>query len=98
MCPSSASTTEWILCFISGEDTDQPEPCVFEDADPFGEVSFVNEAPRPIYSTPVAAAPPTPSPVVPSLTEEQRRRMELNRQRALEKRMSRCQQPLTGER
>lgn len=34
----------------------------------------------------------TPAPAAPSLTEEQRRRMELNRQRALEKRLARQQQ------
>uniref|UniRef100_A0A3P9KF38 TIMELESS-interacting protein n=1 Tax=Oryzias latipes TaxID=8090 RepID=A0A3P9KF38_ORYLA len=34
----------------------------------------------------------TPAPAAPSLTEEQRRRMELNRQRALERRLARRQQ------
>uniref|UniRef100_A0A3B5KQS8 TIMELESS-interacting protein n=1 Tax=Xiphophorus couchianus TaxID=32473 RepID=A0A3B5KQS8_9TELE len=68
---------------------DKPEepPAGFQDPDPvISQASFTD--PRgPVHSTPV--------PAPPSLTEEQRRRMEQNRQRALERRLARQQQ--TGE-
>uniref|UniRef100_A0A3B5KVT4 TIMELESS-interacting protein n=1 Tax=Xiphophorus couchianus TaxID=32473 RepID=A0A3B5KVT4_9TELE len=62
---------------------DKPEepPAGFQDPDPvISQASFTD--PRgPVHSTPV--------PAPPSLTEEQRRRMEQNRQRALERRLAR---------
>ncbi|XP_042337348.1 TIMELESS-interacting protein, partial [Plectropomus leopardus] len=82
--------------FVGGEEEAAPESHVFGDPDPFNEVSF-NNLQAPIHSTPAPAAPPAPSspaysPPAPSLTEEQRMRMELNRQRALERRLARQQQ------
>ncbi|XP_076012037.1 TIMELESS-interacting protein [Genypterus blacodes] len=68
-----------------GEEEAAPEVNVFRDPDPFGEVGFSDFAP--VHSTP---APATYSPA--SLTGEQQKRMELNRQRALEKRLARQQQ------
>ncbi|KAK5915865.1 hypothetical protein CesoFtcFv8_001418 [Champsocephalus esox] len=50
-------------------------------------------SPPTMPSQPALSPPPYSSPAAPSLSEEQRRRMELNRQRALEKRLSRQQQP-----
>ncbi|XP_034089665.1 TIMELESS-interacting protein isoform X3 [Gymnodraco acuticeps] len=50
-------------------------------------------SPPTMPSQPALSSPPYSSPAAPSLSEEQRRRMELNRQRALEKRLSRQQQP-----
>lgn len=67
----------------AGEEEAAAEVQIFGDPDPFS----VNELQGQIQSTPAFAPPPTPS-----LTEEQRRRMELNRQRALEKRLARQQQ------
>lgn len=75
-------------CFIVGEEVAEPELQVFGDPDPFSGVSFHTDL-GPVHSTPAPAAP--------SLTEEQRRRMELNRQLALERRLARQQQQ-TGER
>lgn len=75
-------------CFGVGEDVAAPELQVFGDPDPFSGASFPVDL-GPVHST--------PAPAVPSLTEEQRRRMELNRQRAMEKRLARQQQQ-TGER
>ncbi|KAL3065961.1 hypothetical protein OYC64_015993 [Pagothenia borchgrevinki] len=49
-------------------------------------------SPPTMPSQPALSSPPYSSPAAPSLSEEQRRRMELNRQRALEKRLSRQQQ------
>ncbi|KAL7406550.1 hypothetical protein ABVT39_021990 [Epinephelus coioides] len=80
--------------FMGGEEEAPPESHDFGDPDPFNEASF-NNLQAPIHSTPAPAAPPappTPSPAAPSLTEEQRKRMELNRQRALERRLARQQQ------
>ncbi|XP_062243141.1 TIMELESS-interacting protein isoform X2 [Platichthys flesus] len=70
-----------------GEEEAAAQLPLFEDPDPFSGVSFSNEVQRPTHSTPAPAAPPPAAP--PSLTEEQQRRMELNRQRALEKRLAR---------
>ncbi|XP_026175729.1 TIMELESS-interacting protein [Mastacembelus armatus] len=67
-----------------GEEEAEPELQVFGDPDPFSGTDFPNDLQGPVHSTPAPAAP--------SLTEEQRRRMELNRQRALEKRLARQQQ------
>ncbi|KAK2919869.1 TIMELESS-interacting protein [Channa argus] len=64
-----------------GEDEAVANMQVFEDPDPFNGASFANDL-GPVHSTPAPAAP--------SLTEEQRRRIELNRQRALERRLA-CQ-------
>uniref|UniRef100_A0A3Q1JPF2 TIMELESS-interacting protein n=1 Tax=Anabas testudineus TaxID=64144 RepID=A0A3Q1JPF2_ANATE len=66
-----------------GEEVAEPELQVFGDPDPFSGVSFHTDL-GPVHSTPAPAAP--------SLTEEQRRRMELNRQLALERRLARQQQ------
>uniref|UniRef100_A0A3Q3W8X7 TIMELESS-interacting protein n=1 Tax=Mola mola TaxID=94237 RepID=A0A3Q3W8X7_MOLML len=61
-----------------------PEPQVFGDPDPFNSSGLPDDLLRPVHSTPAPAAP--------SLTEEQRRRMELNRQLALERKLARQQQ------
>ncbi|KAM7405649.1 hypothetical protein PAMP_000083 [Pampus punctatissimus] len=74
-----------------GEEAAAPESHIFGDPDPFSSGSFSDELPGPVHSTPAPAAPPTPD-AAPSLTEEQRKRMELNRQRALERRLARQQQ------
>ncbi|XP_030581047.1 TIMELESS-interacting protein isoform X2 [Archocentrus centrarchus] len=71
----------------TGEEEAAAEVQIFGDPDPFS----VNELQGQIQSTPAFAPPPTPS-----LTEEQRRRMELNRQRALEKRLARQQQQISS--
>lgn len=71
------------FCFLV-EEVVSPGSHVFGNPDPFGGPSFSDELPGLIHSTP---APPAPS-----LTEEQCRRMELNRQRALEKKLARQQQ------
>lgn len=90
------------ICFGLGGEEAAPESHVFGDPDPFDGASF-NDLQARVHSTPAPAAPPTPasppapSPTSPSLTEEQRRRMELNRQRALGRRLARQQQQ-TGER
>ncbi|XP_035507946.1 TIMELESS-interacting protein [Morone saxatilis] len=78
-----------------GEEAAAPESHIFGDPDPFNSTSFSNDLP--IHSTPAPPAPPAPSqtslsPPAPSLTEEQRRRIELNRQRALERKLARQQQ------
>ncbi|KAG7242763.1 hypothetical protein INR49_020138 [Caranx melampygus] len=81
-----------------GEDAGAaPELPVFSDPDPdpFSGSSFPDDLEGPIHSTPAPAAPPAPSPAPPSLTEEQRRRMEMNRQKALERRLARQQQQQT---
>ncbi|KAF7648913.1 hypothetical protein LDENG_00150340 [Lucifuga dentata] len=64
-----------------GEEEAAPETLVFGDPDPFGGVGFSDE--RLVHLTPAPAAP--------SLTEEQQKRMELNRLRALERRIARQQ-------
>lgn len=72
--------------FISkdGEENIAPEEVYLcEDPDPFGDEGFPKDPPRLVHSTP---APP-------SLTEEQQRRIELNKQLALERRLARMQQP-----
>ncbi|KAJ8417227.1 hypothetical protein AAFF_G00284540 [Aldrovandia affinis] len=53
--------------------------------DPFGDSGFANEPV--VHSTPAPALTSTPGPV--SLTEEQQRRIELNKQMALERRLAR---------
>ncbi|XP_058486275.1 TIMELESS-interacting protein [Solea solea] len=78
-----------------GEEATAPELHMFDDPDPFNGTIFVDETPTLVHSTPAPAAPAAPaapSPAAPSLTDEQRRRMELNRQRALERRLARNQQ------
>lgn len=69
--------------------TDEPQNRDSED--PFGEADFP-EDPF-IHSTPApghACSTPAPAPV--SLSEEQQRRIELNKQLALERRLARMQQ------
>ncbi|PWA23328.1 hypothetical protein CCH79_00018913 [Gambusia affinis] len=58
----------------------------FQDPDPVISQASFTDPPGPVHST------PAPVLVPPSLTEEQRRRMEQNRQRALERRLARQQQ------
>lgn len=71
-----------------------PAQHVFEDPDPFGSSGgFPGDSQGPVHSTP-APAHSTPAP--PTLTEEQRRRIELNKQLALERRLARMRQH-TGE-
>nr|XP_020511708.1 TIMELESS-interacting protein [Labrus bergylta]XP_020511709.1 TIMELESS-interacting protein [Labrus bergylta] len=77
-----------------GEDEPAPEQHVFADPDPFDSAVFPDDLQRALHSTPAPAPPPSssfPSPAAPSLTEEQRRRIELNRQRALERKLARQQ-------
>ncbi|KAM9318543.1 TIMELESS-interacting protein [Pholidichthys leucotaenia] len=69
-----------------------PEMEMFGDPDPFSRESLVDDAPGPVHSTPAPMAPLDPAQAAASLTEEQRRRMELNRQRALERRLTRRRQ------
>ncbi|XP_071779048.1 TIMELESS-interacting protein isoform X1 [Centroberyx gerrardi] len=75
--------------FIGKDDEEEaaPEAHIFGDPDPFGGGGFPEVPERPVHSTP---APPAPS-----MTEEQRKRMELNRQMALERRLARKQQQTT---
>lgn len=61
-----------------------PESHVLSNPDPFDGLSFSDNV---THSTPAPGAP-----AAPSLTEEQQRRMELNRQRALERKLARQQQ------
>lgn len=75
------------LCFGLVEEEIAPESHIFGNPDPLSGSSFSGELPGLIQSTPAAPAAPAPS-----LTEEQQRRMELNRQRALEKKLARQQQ------
>uniref|UniRef100_A0A3Q3W8Q9 TIMELESS-interacting protein n=1 Tax=Mola mola TaxID=94237 RepID=A0A3Q3W8Q9_MOLML len=56
------------------------EDYTFGDPDPFNSSGLPDDLLRPVHSTPAPAAP--------SLTEEQRRRMELNRQLALERKLA----------
>lgn len=86
--------------YMSKDDEEDtvPETHVFGDPDPFMEAGF----PSDLHSTPAPAAPNTPSaasstPAAPSLTEEQRKRMELNKQRALERKLARQQQQQTAD-
>ncbi|XP_047436380.1 TIMELESS-interacting protein [Mugil cephalus] len=75
--------------FMVTEGDEEAEPEAFREPDPFGDLQ------GPVHSTPAPPAPPAPphhSPAAPSLTEEQRLRMELNRQRALERRLARQRQ------
>ncbi|KAM4592354.1 TIMELESS-interacting protein [Odontesthes bonariensis] len=77
--------------FMDGVEEAPTGPQVIGDPDPFSRVSF-DDLQGPVHSTPAPTATAAPSPVAPSLSEEQRRRMELNRQRALERRLARQQQ------
>lgn len=72
------------------EDEIGPEPHVVSNPDPFDGLGFSDDLQGPIHSTQAPAAPASPS--APSLTEEQQRRMELNKQRAIERKLSRQQQ------
>ncbi|XP_054627526.1 TIMELESS-interacting protein isoform X2 [Dunckerocampus dactyliophorus] len=72
-----------------GEEEAPPESDIFGEADQFTSQSFPSDPQGPIHSTPAPAGP-----VAPSLTDEERQLMELNRQRALERRLAR-QQHLT---
>ncbi|KAM9860416.1 TIMELESS-interacting protein [Aulostomus maculatus] len=74
-----------------GDHETAPGSHIFGDPEPLRGASFPDDLQRPISSTPAPAAPPVPPPQ--SLTEEQRHRMELNRQQALERRLARQQQP-----
>ncbi|XP_061743443.1 TIMELESS-interacting protein isoform X2 [Nerophis ophidion] len=74
---------------FTGEEEVPPESHIFEEPDPFISQSFPSNEPGPIHSTPAPAGPPAPS-----LTDEERQRMELNRQQALERKIAR-QQRLT---
>nr|XP_046253073.1 TIMELESS-interacting protein [Scatophagus argus]XP_046253082.1 TIMELESS-interacting protein [Scatophagus argus] len=68
-----------------GEEEAAPESHVFRDPDPFDDLT------GPLHSTPAPAAPPAAPPAA-SLTDEQRRRMELNRLQALQRKLARQQQ------
>uniref|UniRef100_A0A3B5AXX6 TIMELESS-interacting protein n=1 Tax=Stegastes partitus TaxID=144197 RepID=A0A3B5AXX6_9TELE len=78
---------------FTGEEEAPPELQVFGDPDPFSS-SFVNDVQDPVSSTPAPVAPSGPSGPSgpPTLTEEQLRRMELNRKLALERKLARQQQ------
>lgn len=83
----------------SGDGEAAPESHVFVDPEPFNSASFPDDLPGLAHSTPGPAGPsPTAhASAAPTLTEEQRKRMELNRRRALERKLARQQQH-TGER
>lgn len=72
--------TSLLSCTDGGEVA--PEQDVLGDPDPFSSSTFPDDTPALVHSTPAA----------PSLSEEQRQRMELNRQRALERKLARQQQ------
>lgn len=72
--------TTLLFCSEGGEVA--PETNVVGDPDPFSSSTFPDDSSALVHSTPAA----------PSLTEEQRQRMELNRQRALERKLARQQQ------
>ncbi|KAK0140081.1 TIMELESS-interacting protein [Merluccius polli] len=86
--------------FISndGEEEMTPAQHVFEDPDPFGSSRvFPGDSQGPVHSTPAPIhSTPAPTTTAPTLTEEQQRRIELNKQLALERRLARKQQH-TGE-
>ncbi|XP_064816801.1 TIMELESS-interacting protein-like [Oncorhynchus masou masou] len=75
-----------------------------DDPDPFGDGGFPEDPPGRVPSTPAAApslfpssqAGPVHSTPAPSLTEEQQRRIELNKRLALERRLARMQQHTDG--
>ncbi|XP_037103172.1 TIMELESS-interacting protein isoform X1 [Syngnathus acus] len=77
---------------FTGEDDAPLEHDILEDSDPFSSQRFPSDPQGPIHSTPAPAGPPAPS-----LTEDQRQRMELNRQRALERKMARQQQLMDSQ-
>ncbi|CAL8403825.1 unnamed protein product [Boreogadus saida] len=81
-----------------GETEVTPVQHVFEDPEPFGSTGrFPLGSQGPAHSTPAHSTPahstPAPSTPAPTLTEEQQRRIELNRQLALERRLARRQPP-----
>ncbi|KAG7283728.1 hypothetical protein CRUP_034352 [Coryphaenoides rupestris] len=85
--------------FISkdGENEMIPAQHVFEDPDPFSSSGgFPGDSQGPVHSTPAPVhstpAPVHSTPAPPTLTEEQRRRIELNKQLALERRLARMRQ------
>ncbi|XP_038825475.1 TIMELESS-interacting protein isoform X3 [Salvelinus namaycush] len=75
-----------------------------DDPDPFGDGGFAEDPPGLVPSTPAAApslfpssqAGPVHSTPAPSLTEEQQRRIELNKRLALERRLARMQHHTDG--
>ncbi|XP_054877027.1 TIMELESS-interacting protein-like [Poeciliopsis prolifica] len=71
--------------FMDKPGAEEPPPGV-QDPDPFVSQASFPDPPGPVHSTPASVPAP------PTLTEEQRRRMEQNRQRALERRLARQQQ------
>ncbi|XP_068444587.1 TIMELESS-interacting protein [Clinocottus analis] len=74
--------------FMAGEEEEEaPESRAFEDPDPFNSSSFMDLPAAPVS----AQAPPLSAQAPPPLTEEQQQRMELNRQRALKRRLTRQQ-------
>ncbi|KAM3626124.1 uncharacterized protein V6R79_023035 [Siganus canaliculatus] len=76
-----------------GEDEAALEADVFgADPDPFNNTSFQGDLEEPVHSTPAPASLPSPT----SLTEEQRKHIEQNRQRALERKLARQQQQHIG--
>ncbi|XP_059926811.1 TIMELESS-interacting protein isoform X1 [Gadus macrocephalus] len=76
-----------------GETEVTPVQHVFEDPEPFGSTGrFPLGSQGPAHSTP-AHTTPAPTTPAPTLTEEQQRRIELNRQLALERRLARRQPP-----
>nr|XP_057934283.1 TIMELESS-interacting protein isoform X2 [Doryrhamphus excisus]XP_057934284.1 TIMELESS-interacting protein isoform X2 [Doryrhamphus excisus] len=75
-----------------GEEEAPPEAPIFGEADHFTSQSFPSDPPGPIHSTPMPAGPPAPS-----LTDEERQLMELNRRRALERRLARQQHPTDSQ-
>ncbi|XP_054864804.1 TIMELESS-interacting protein isoform X3 [Amphiprion ocellaris] len=77
---------------FTGEEEAPPELQVFED--PFSREGFLHDLQAPISSTPAPVGPQR-SPAAPALTEEQLRRMELNRRLALERKLARQQQQET---
>ncbi|XP_056463840.1 TIMELESS-interacting protein isoform X2 [Gadus chalcogrammus] len=81
-----------------GETEVTPVQHVFDDPEPFGSTGrFPLGSQGPAHSTPGPSTPapstPAPSTPAPTLTEEQQRRIELNRQLALERRLARRQLP-----
>ncbi|XP_030232830.1 TIMELESS-interacting protein isoform X1 [Gadus morhua] len=91
-----------------GETEVTPVQHVFEDPEPFGSTGrFPLGSQGPAHSTPAPSTPapstpapstpapstPAPSTPAPTLTEEQQRRIELNRQLALERRLARRRPP-----
>ncbi|XP_068175139.1 TIMELESS-interacting protein [Antennarius striatus] len=81
-----------------GDNDVAPDSPIFADPNPFNGVSFPDDLPEPVHSTPAPAAPMAPpSFAAASLTEEQRLRMELNKKRALERKLARQQQQMDSQ-